>query len=69
VSTKNGALELSVWLVKTGTGTGSEHPNWNEVLGFLRMEIKLELGSWFLKLEPGVFWFFRTGTRISEQKD
>jgi hypothetical protein len=52
VSTQFGALELSVWLVKTGTGTGSEVLNWNEVLGFLRMEIKLELGSWFLKLEP-----------------
>jgi len=47
VSTQFGVLELSVWLVKTGTGTGSEDLNWNEVLGFLRMEIKLELGSWF----------------------
>jgi hypothetical protein len=62
MSTKFGALELSVWLVKTGTGTGtgSEVLNWNVVLGFLRMEIKLELGSWFLKLDPGFFWFFRT---------
>jgi hypothetical protein len=59
--------EYPVWSVRTGTSC--EVPNGNEVLGFLRMEIKLELGSWFVKLEPGFFWFFRTGTRISEQKD
>lgn len=48
--------EYPVWSVRTGTSC--EVPNGNEVLGFLRMEIKLELGSWFVKLEPGFFWFF-----------